>query len=309
MQLASRLFLYLSLLGFILTGCEQTQVATPQPITITIAGATSMRPVLQALSAEYSRRHPAVLFDLRGGGSTIGEELVAAGQIDLAASALIPATAETVPPPLMQQTPVTQKLLHIPIGIDGLALIVHRTNSVDTLSMAQVRDLFSGRSVNWSAVGGADQDVLLVSREDGSGSRQLFESRMMEAEAVSLTAIVMPTSADVVDYVAKNAQSIAYVSRSYLIEQLSLNEAGSQSGTPPSANAQTNDQANNNVKVVAIEGKLPSLENLKDSSYPLSAPIYLVSKGQPQGAVRQFVEFTLGPIGQEIVSHYHARIR
>ncbi|MFN8443710.1 MAG: phosphate ABC transporter substrate-binding protein [Caldilineaceae bacterium] len=285
----------LILVSFVLFGCEQTQVATPEPVTITIAGATSMRPVLQALSAEFSRRHPAVLFDLRGGGSTIGEEQLVAGQIDLAASTLTPSDPQN-----NQDITADQKIFRVPIGIDGLAIIVHRSNKVTALSLAQVRDLFSGKIVQWSAVGGDERDVLLVSREDGSGSRQLFESRLMGAEAVSLTAIVMPTSADVVDYVAKNPQAIAYVSRSYLVDQLDQ--------VQPDV-ASSNNSLSNQVKVVALEGKLPTLENLKDSSYLLSAPIYLVGNGQPQGTIRQFIEFILGPVGQGIVGHYHARIR
>lgn len=291
----------LILISFLLFACEQTQVAAPEPVTITIAGATSMRPVLQALSAEYSRRHPSVLFDLRGGGSTIGEEQLAAGLIDLAASTLSPPA--TLPPPEAesnQTISAEQKLFRVPIGIDGLAIIVHRSNTVAALSVAQVRDLFSGKFVRWSAVGGEDRDVLLVSREDGSGSRQLFESHLMGVDAVSLTAIVMPTSADVVDYVAKNPQAIAYVSRAYLVDQLDQVQPDAES---PSTSL------SNQVKVVALEGKLPTLNNLTDSSYLLSAPIYLVGNGQPQGTIRQFVEFILGPVGQGIVGHYHARIR
>lgn len=278
-----------------LSACEQTQVATPAPVTITIAGATSMRPVLQALSAEFSRQHPAVLFDLRGGGSTIGEEQLATGQIDLAASTLPPTEPQN-----NQTISADQKLFRVPIGIDGLAIIVHRSNKVAALSLAQVRDLFSGKIVQWSAVGGDERDILLVSREDGSGSRQLFESRLMGAEAVSLTAIVMPTSADVVDYVAKNPQAIAYVSRSYLVEQLDQAQSEVESAS---------NSLSNQVKVVTLEGKLPTLENLKDSSYLLSAPIYLVGNGQPQGTIRQFIEFILGPVGQGIVGRYHARVR
>lgn len=87
------------------TSCEQTQVATPTPVTIVIAGATGMRPVLQALTSEFSRLHPSVIFDLRGGGSTIGEQLIANGEVDLAASVL-PATENSE----TQGTPTSQKL-------------------------------------------------------------------------------------------------------------------------------------------------------------------------------------------------------
>src|SRR5262245_30935508 len=71
-----------------LTACAQTAVATPTPVNVTIAGATAMQPVLYDLTTAYSRRHPNVRFDLRGGGSTVGEERVRSGQVDLGASTL-----------------------------------------------------------------------------------------------------------------------------------------------------------------------------------------------------------------------------
>ena len=66
-------------------GCAQVMIATPTPINLTIAGATAMQPVLYELTTEFTRQHPNVRFDLRGGGSTLGEERLLAGQIDLAA--------------------------------------------------------------------------------------------------------------------------------------------------------------------------------------------------------------------------------
>ena len=289
-----------------LTSCEQTQVATPTPVTIVIAGATGMRPVLQALTSEFSRLHPSVIFDLRGGGSTIGEQLIANGEVDLAASVL-PATENSE----TQGTPTSQKLFRVPIGIDGLAIVVHRSNPIVNLSLAQLRDLFSGRTVNWKELGGADDDILLVSREDGSGARHLFESRIMGIESVSLTAVVMPTSADVVDFVGKNPEAIGYVSRSYVASEIDQSEIAqslvtqteiTQTETSPLPTVQK-------VAVVAVEGRLPTLAAVRDGSYLLSTPIFLVGQGELAGWNRQFVEFILGPVGQQIVEQYHARIR
>lgn len=291
--------LLLCLLTFGLSSCEQTQIAAPEPVTITIAGATSMHPVLLALTSEFSRRHPTVIFDLQGGGSTIGEQMLRRGEVELAASTLAP-TGEMGAQSNEEQNSELQKLFRVPIAIDGLAIIVHRANPVESLSLSQVRDLFSGRIVNWSELDGTDSAVILVSREDGSGARQLFETRTMGFEAVSLTAIVMPTSADVVDFVGKNPQAIAYVSRAYLIDQLILQ-------TTENGNIPQDKQTK--VKLLKLEGKLPVDAAIKDASYLLSSPIYLVGRGELEGWNRQFVEFVLGPVGQQIVAQFHARIR
>jgi len=289
--------LILVLLLSALSGCAQTEAVTaPPPVTLTIAGSTAMMPVLTALTAEFNHRHPQVLFSLRGGGSTLGEQWAAAGQVDLAASNLLP-------PALIQDTdtptptPARPDLTRVPIGIDGVAVIVHPRNDAPVLTLLQLRDLYSGQLLRWQDVGadlGNSDDVLLISREDGSGSRLFFEEQVMGADRVALTAVVMPTSRDVVAYVADHPQTIGYVSAAYLRDDR--------------GNLLTED-ADAQVRIVPVEGLLPTLENLRQQRYHLAQPIFLVSRTEPTGWVKQFVDFTLSPAGQQIVARFHAPIR
>lgn len=258
--------------------CSQAAVNTPTPTTITIAGATGMRPVLQELADEFTRQHPNVLFDLRGGGSVLGEERLAAGEIDIAATTLLPPPEEGD----------TTSFVRTPIGLDGLAIVMHASNPVAELSVLQVRELFSGRILDWADVGGIPGDILLVSREDGAGARLLFEERVMGDARVSLTAVVMPTSADVVEYVGEHRQAIGYVSAAFVDE--------TNSGASP-------------VRVAQLEGRLPVQANLLNQDYWLIQPLYLVTDGEPTAWNRQFIDFVLSGPGQEIVARYHARVR
>ncbi|MDQ3250188.1 MAG: phosphate ABC transporter substrate-binding protein, partial [Chloroflexota bacterium] len=276
----------------LLTACDQAVVATPTPTTITIAGATSMRPVVQALTTEFTRQHPNVLFNLLGGSSTVGEAQVQSGQISLAASTLVP-PALSLTATLSSSATVP---VRTPIGLDGLALIVHADNPLQNLTLLQLRDLFSGRILDWSELGGMSGEVLLVSREDGSGSRVLFEQRIMGNSPVSLTAVVMPTSSDVVDFVAFNPQAIGYVSRAYVIDALAVQTGESQS-------------AAQSVRIVGVENALPTVEQVSSQQYQLTQPLYLVSRGAPQGWVRELIDFALSPAGQAIVARYHAPLR
>ncbi len=278
-----------------LSGCAQTEVAaTTPPVTITIAGSTTMTPVLTALTAEFTRRHPQALFSLRGGGSTLGEQWAGAGQVDLAASNLLP--PEMVVPDAETPTPARPNLVRVPIGVDGVAVIVHPRNDVAVLTLLQLRDLFSGHLLDWQAVGStlkSGDGVLLISREDGSGTRFFFEEQVMGDERVALTAVVMPTSQDVVAYVADHPQAIGYVSAAY------LRDSRGNLLTDPDAP----------VRIVPVEGLLPSLDNLRQQRYHLAQPIFLVSRAEPVGWVKQFVDFTLSPAGQQIVARFHAPIR
>lgn len=283
----------------LLAGCEGAAVATPTPATITIGGSSAMGPVLRALGEEYARLHPNVVFDLRGGGSTVGEEAIRAGRYDIAASTLFPPDPEAGRAPL----PGDERLVRTPIGLNGLAIIVHPSNGIEALSLLQLRDIYSGRVLSWQALGGDAAEIVLVSREDGAGGRILFEERVMGDVRVSLTAVVMPSSDDVVEFVARNPAAVAYVSRSHVVDLIpdDTDEANGVEEDPV--------QAASRVKVVALEDRYPTRAAIAEQRYALTQPLYLITNGAPTGRVRQFIDFVLSPAGQAIVARYHAPIR
>ena len=137
-------------------------------------------------------------------------------------------------------------------------------------------------------LGGRDGEILLVSREEGSGARINFERRVMNEVAVSLTAVVMPTGEDVVDYVSRHPEAIGYVSMAYAPD-------------PEDAAAP--------VRVLSIEGVLPTADEVREQRYPLVQPLFLASQGVPTGRAQQFIDFVLSPTGQEIVAEHHAPVR
>ena len=285
----------------LLAACQPPSVTPGTPIVIRIAGATAMQPVLYDLTAAFTRQHPTILFEVAGGGSTIGEERLAAGQIDLAASTLLSPTV----PSTGQQGRSVALAVRTPIGIDGLTLIVHPSNPIENLTTEQLQALYRGNILTWAEVGGAPTEVLLTSREDGSGNRQLFETRIMGKDRVSLTAVVLPSNADMVDYVAKHPDAIGYVSHAYVTSLLDQ----PQEDNPPPTESTQNASGTPAVKIVALDGQLPTQSALQSQSYPLLQPIYLVSRTNPTDWLQQFIDFALSPAGQAIVGRYHARVR
>jgi phosphate transport system substrate-binding protein len=272
------------LVALFLAACQQTGLATAEPIRLSIAGSTEMMPVLIELTEEFSNRHPHVLFSLRSGGSSLGESWVADGSVDLAASTL-----------LYEDSQIPGELTRVPIGLDGIAVIVHASNPITHLTLLQLRDLYNGRALDWSNVGGESGDVMLVSREDGSGTRALFEERVMGGERVALTAVVMPTSKDVMAYVATHPNTIGYVSQAY---------------TRAIAAAVMGDtNAREEVRLLAIEDRLPDGDTIGTQVYPLSRPLFLLRRTNQRGWPQQFIDFVLSATGQRIVAQYHVRIR
>lgn len=288
-------FTRLMFAGCLLSGCTlprgASAVPSSAPVTLTIAGSTEMRPLLIEMTSVYREHNPKVQFTLLGGGSQIGEQRLASGQIDIAASTAAYPDAQ-----------IPAGLVRIPIGLDGIAVVVHSDNPVEALTLVQIRDLFGGRALNWEEVGGAAREVLLVSREDGSATRELFEERVMDEDQVALTAVVMSTSSNVVEYVAAHRDAIGYVSSAYLL----------QDGLPFAANgenASTADSTERTVKAVSIEGRVPFGADLANFQYPLARALYLLFPQSSGPSIQKIVEFVRGKEGQAIIARFHAPIR
>lgn len=306
---------YLLILLLVVGGCRQATLAPTRPVTVSIGGATAMQPALRELTAEYHRLHPVVFFDLGGGGSRLGEEMVQAGRVSLGASTLPPEEDEEDEGAQMERNPnpLSLSAVRIPIGIDALAIVVHDSNSIEMLSSEQLALIFSGRVFDWADVGGAAGEIALVSREEGSGARHIFEERIMQEDAVALTAVVMPTSQDVVRYVAKTPTAVGYVSRAFVVEQLAGDTASADAPAAADAvagpTAEGSPAAEPSVRVVGVDGMLPVDAAIQNRIYTLSYPVYLLSRREPTGAARQFIDFALSPAGQAIVGRYHVRVR
>jgi phosphate transport system substrate-binding protein len=177
----------------------------------------------------------------------------------------------------------------VAVARDGIAVIVHPDNPVEGLGLLQLRDLFGGRAYDWKILSEARSlgPVQPVSREKGSGTRAAFESQVMEDLPVTPQAVVVPSSRAVVEYVANHPRAIGYVSMALVPE----------------------DGRAHGVKVLEIEGILPTPQSAAQGSYPLSRELWLVTGSPPGQEVQDFFDFALGPAGQQIVAARYGRIR
>jgi phosphate transport system substrate-binding protein len=260
--------IFLGLLLLLLTACGAT-VTPPPPVFFTVAGSTSMEPLLTDLTAAYTERHPHVSFDIQGGGSHLGQTLVESRQVDLGMVSWSP-------------DELAAEVQLIPLARDAIALIVHPDNQLAGLSRLEVRDIFSGRLLNWQAVDGPALPIQVLSREDGSGTRAAFESLVMDEVPVTPTAVVLPNSRAIVEFVAQNPNAIAYVSYAF---------------------------ATDDVYVVPLEGITPTLDTITSNSYPLIRDLALIAPSQGQREVAEFIEFVLSPTGQGLVPGKWGQVR
>ena len=259
------------LLGVGLLAACGEPLATPEPVFLRAAGSTAMAGLVGELAERFSEQSPLVSIEVEGLGTRFGLDELVAGRAEMALVSWLPAGVDT-------QYQVTA------IARDGIAIVVHPSNSVDGLGLLQLRGLFSGRVYQWREVGGTPSQgaVQIVSREAGSGTRSAFRSLVMEDREVTPLAVVAPSSDAVIEYVATHPDAIGYVSMG---------------------------KASSAVKVLGIEGEGPSPRGAELGSYPLSRDLWLVTGRSPSDPVKAFLRFVRSPAGQQVVGQSFGRIR
>jgi phosphate transport system substrate-binding protein len=260
------------LLGtLLLAACRNPAVTPAAPSTLRIAGSTSLKPTLSELAAAYQAGHPQTVVEVSGGGTAIGIQELRGKEIDLAAVSWRPDSA--TPPDELTITPIAR---------DGLAIIVNPQNTITNVTSLQLRALYRGETLDWGAVGGSGGEPVVISREDGSGSRTSFEALAMDGERVTLNALVMPTSQAVVDYVASHRNAVGYVSTGVLTDT---------------------------VRAVPLEDITPTTATVRSGEYRLGRVLYLYALQPATPEIQAFLDFVLSPAGQAIVSRRLAPMR
>lgn len=227
----------------------------------------SKKAFMGPLAAAYEKK-TGVKIKLEGGGATRGIVDVVEGKADMGG------TCRHVLP---RQDERGVKL--IPLGWDALVVLVHPSNTVKDLSLDQLRDIYTGRISNWKQVGGADHKILVVARSGKiSGVGRMFRELVFKNPEQDFTpnAKIVEESAGVEQEIEKDRGAIAV--------------SGVSSAQKRA------------VKLVEVNGKAPTDENIKDGSYLLYRPLYLVVKQQASDEVSKFVEFALSDAGQAIIA-------
>ncbi len=229
---------------------------------ITEAGSTTVQPVAEKLAGAFQEQHPDIEITIQGGGSSVGVKSATDGTVDIGA-----ASRE-----LKDSEPAL--VTHL-LAKDGIAIVCHPSNSITGLDMEEVKEIFAGNVSNWSQIGGADAGLHIVAREVGSGTRAAFEEMVMGEEAqISNNAILQPSNGAVRTTVAGDEYAIGFLSFGYI---------------------------DSSVKPLSIDGIEGTVENALNGTYPIVRPLYFLTAQQPQGIVKQFIDFCLGPEGQRLV--------
>jgi len=228
---------------------------------IQVVGSTSIQPFAEMLAEEFNRNNPGMSVEVQGGGSTAGIQALASGIADIGACSrsLLPEEANL--------TPIT-------IARDGIAIVVHPANKVNGLTLEQARSIFEGKITNWKSVGGDDVPIRLISREEGSGTREAFTHLVMGNARVARSAITQESNGTVKGLVKSDPGAVGYMSLGLVGKEL---------------------------KALAVDGVKANAEDVLSGKYPLVRPFLFVVKGKPGEAAQKFIDFVLSPPAQAIL--------
>ncbi|MGV8026941.1 MAG: phosphate ABC transporter substrate-binding protein PstS family protein [Anaerolineaceae bacterium] len=254
---------------------ETAPTAEPLSGQLQLAGSTTVQPLAETLAEAFMEANPDVVIEIQGGGSSVGVTSAGDGTVAIgSASREIKDSEMETYPDLNVYT----------IAYDGIAVIVNPSLDIPTLSIEQIRGIFSGEITNFSEVGGPDAEIVVVSREEGSGTRAAFEELVMNykdanGETVETpiveSALLQQSNGQISTVVSTTPNTIGFLSFGYLSDA---------------------------VKGVAIDNVAPTVENVKNGTYSIFRPLNLLTKGEAQGLAKAFIDFILSDAGQEIVA-------
>jgi phosphate transport system substrate-binding protein len=228
---------------------------------LVVAGSTSIQPFADHWAEVYMKENPGRVVNVQGGGSSAGIQASREGAADIGMSS-------------RELKPEEHDLLEVIVAWDGLAIIVHPENGTEGLSLEQVQGIFSGNVDNWSALGGPEHAITVVTREEGSGTRGTFQEMVMKSSRITPRAIVQDSNGTVREIVANDRHSIGYISLGLVNEK---------------------------VKALRFESVEPSYENIDRKKYRLIRPFLFLTKGPPNRAARDFINFVLSKQTQELI--------
>jgi len=249
-------------------------VALPKE-RVTIKGSDTMVILVQRWTEAYPDK-TATEFQVTGGGSGTGIAALINGTTDICASSRPIKKDEVV----QLQKKFGYKGLEIRVAMDGLAIYVHKSNPVKQLSMAQVKDIFTGKITNWKQVGGNDQPILLYSRENNSGTYEFFKDFVLNKQDFAANAQHMAGTAALINAVSKDGNSIGFGGAAYAMNVKALPIA-----KDPSAKA-----------------VIPTAATIHDGSYPISRFLYFYLNQKPAGSVKKFIDWVISSTGQKVVT-------
>lgn len=244
----------------LLTSCSSGEAKT-----VSTDGSTSMEKVIGALGEAFEAENSGTSFTYNPTGSGSGITAVLEGRCDIGLSSRA-----------LKDDEKAQGLTETVLAYDGIAIIVNPENTVEDLTVDQIASIYTGEITNWSEVGGADGEIVLIGREAGSGTRDGFESIIGTKDACKYRQELTSTG-DVITTVANNPNAIGYASLA---------------------------SVKDTVKALKVGGVTPTEDTVKDGTYLIQRPFVFVTKTDTKlsDTAQKFFDYAMSSAAASIIS-------
>ncbi|WP_205780760.1 phosphate ABC transporter substrate-binding protein [Methylocaldum sp. 14B] len=249
---------YLSALSVMLLVATTASIPQAAERKLVLTGSSTLAPLVAEIGKRFEQENPGVRVDVQSGGSSRG---IADARSGLADIGLVSRALK----------PDEQDLKSFTIALDGITLIVHKDNPVQTLTDPQIVDIYTGKITRWRAVGGADRPITVVNKAEGRSTLELFLHHFQLKSGDITAHVVIGENQQGIKTVAGNTSAIGYVS-------IGTAEYEVSQGVP--------------IKLLPMAGVDASVENVRNGRFPLARPLNLVTKAESEGLVRQFIDFS-----------------
>lgn len=265
MKRVNKVMVLVSVLGFILTA------GTVWAGQLVIKGSTTVLPIAQKTVEAFMKENPDIKISLSGGGSSNGIKALIDGTTDVATASRFIKDKEV-------RKSVGKGIYPVPFACayDSIIPVVHPENTLNNITMAQLKAIYTGKIRNFRDIGGPDRKIVVISRDTSSGTYETWEKKVMKKERVTPRASVMASNGAVVQAVSNNKHAIGYVGIGYL---------------------------DASVKSLTVDGVKGTEETTLNGMFPISRPLFMFTNGWPKGDTLKYIHFVLNPKkGQKQVS-------
>ena len=224
----------------------------------------------QKWAADYMAKNSGVSISVKGGGSGTGIAAIINGTVTFANS-----SRDLKPEEVAQGQAKGEDLKATEVAKDGIAIVVNKANTVSELTTTQVGAIYRGEITNWKQLGGADKAIVLLSRDNTSGTYEFVKEKVIgKTKEFAKTTKLLSSTQQIVDGVKSSPDAIGYVGIGYV--------------TP-------------DLKVIKLDGMIPQIADVQNGTYVLSRGLFMVHNGEPAGVNKAYLDWILGPEGQAVV--------
>ncbi|MFZ0371240.1 MAG: phosphate ABC transporter substrate-binding protein [Halobacillus sp.] len=225
--------------------------------SIVVGGSSAMQPLAAAAAEKFMEENPEAQINVQGGGSGTGLSEVARGNFDIGNADYFAESKEDIN---------ADELVDHKVAVVGMTAAAHPEVGVDNLSKKDLKAIFTGEITNWSEVGGADQEIVLVNRPDGSGTRATFNKFGLDGETPA-EGITEDSSNRVKKIIAETKGAVGYLAFSYFTDE--------------------------SVNPLNIDGVEATDENVQSGEFPIWAYEHSYTKGEPEGLEKEFLDYMM----------------